>query len=348
MGLRRVLYGFLLFLPARASPANQYVAGEVCASCHPGEARAQGASEHAFALRRTGDHPLAKSFFQESTKSRPPGYRFDFLAGGTVRISDSSAVAETPLEWAFGAGQQAVTFVSRVDTSHYVEFFYSYYRALDRLGPTPGQQELHPAGLGEAAGLYYKTRDPAAGIDGCFRCHSTGPLEFKAGDTIQPSESGVHCEACHGPGAAHVTAARSHRPAARLIGNPARLSASDQLKLCGECHRPPQSNAGPMDWSFAWNVRHQPVYLAQSACFRLSKGALSCTTCHAAHERLEVAAQSYNRQCLRCHARQAKACASNCIDCHMPSVSPQAPLRFTNHWIGVFDSGAKLVPRRRS
>jgi hypothetical protein len=30
----------------------------------------------------------------------------------------------------------------------------------------------------------------------------------------------------------------------------------------------------------------------------------------------------------------------------MPLVSPQAPLRFTNHWIGIYRSGAKLKPLR--
>jgi formate-dependent nitrite reductase cytochrome c552 subunit len=37
---------------------------------------------------------------------------------------------------------------------------------------------------------------------------------------------------------------------------------------------------------------------------------------------------------------------ANCIDCHMPKVSPQIPLRFTNHWIGVYGPGAKLKPIR--
>jgi hypothetical protein len=31
----------------------------------------------------------------------------------------------------------------------------------------------------------------------------------------------------------------------------------------------------------------------------------------------------------------------------MPRVSPQAGLRFTNHWIGVYAAGAKLKPRSK-
>jgi hypothetical protein len=30
----------------------------------------------------------------------------------------------------------------------------------------------------------------------------------------------------------------------------------------------------------------------------------------------------------------------------MPKVSPRAPLRFTNHWIGIYREGFPLRPRR--
>src|SRR5207245_2520439 len=38
----------------------------------------------------------------------------------------------------------------------------------------------------------------------------------------------------------------------------------------------------------------------------------------------------------------------SCIGCHMPQVAASATLRFTNHWIGVYDpNGRKLAPFRR-
>jgi hypothetical protein len=250
-----------------------------------------------------------------------------------------------PIEWAFGAGVQAVTFVSRADANHYVEHFFSYYKALDGLAPTPGQRDLEPNGLAEAAGLYYKTRDPQTGIDGCFACHSTGPVRFDQTQTVLPAELGVRCEACHGPGARHVEAAKRRDAAARrLIDNPAQWTAARQLEFCGRCHRPPATSDKNIDWSYAWNVRHQPVYLARSACFVRSKGALSCLTCHSPHEPLQEASAAYNAQCSKCHPRTSASCETNCVDCHMPRVSPQPPLRFTNHWIGVYKSATKLTP----
>ena len=95
-----------------------------------------------------------------------------------------------------------------------------YYPATGRMGVTPGQQELQPTSVPEAAGLVYKSLDADTGILRCFECHSTGPVDISAG-AIRPAEAGVHCEACHGPGAAHRVA----RDRAS-IRNPKRMAAA--------------------------------------------------------------------------------------------------------------------------
>jgi len=248
---------------------------------------------------------------------------------------------ELPLEWAFGAGRQAITFVSRVSEDWYVEHYASYYTAAKAWGPTPGQDALQPADLARAAGLLYATSETDTGIDGCFECHSTGPLAFGADREIQPHETGVHCEACHGPGMMHAG-----RPSRQNISNPARLDANALNQFCGKCHRMPAPAGKITDWNYPWNVRHQPVYLNQSQCFRKSGGKLTCLTCHDPHELEKKPISFYNSRCTECHAKTARVCQANCVDCHMPLVSPQANLQFTNHWIGVYGAGAKLKPVR--
>jgi hypothetical protein len=164
------------------------------------------------------------------------------------------------------------------------------------------------------------------------------------------NEPGVHCEACHGPGAAHVKS-----PSRKNIRNPQTLSAERLNQFCGTCHRAPPARGEQVDWTNAWNVRHQPIYLNESVCFRKSGGALTCLTCHDPHEPAgKKEAAFYNSRCMSCHSAAAprpkpiceKEAPANCIDCHMPYVSPKPPLRFTNHWIGVFGDGAKLKPKR--
>lgn len=291
--------------------------------------------------------------------TRPPNYRFRFqLAMKELRIQahDDKDVMDVPVDWALGAGEQAVTFVSRINQDWFVEHYFSYYSALGRMGPTPGHEALKPKTLPEAIGLPYKTDDPKVGMRGCFECHSTGPVGTDPQKGLQPLETGVRCEACHGAGRDHVAAISRGNlgKASELIGNPKRLSAKALNEFCGRCHRPPGSPGTAIDWNYAWNVRHQPVYLSQSKCQQKSEGKLSCFTCHAPHEPLQKNAGTYNQRCLSCHTGSgnrlpAEICGKenqqNCIDCHMPRVSPQSALRFTNHWIGVYSGASKLKPR---
>jgi len=336
-----------------ALAAPEYVGAKVCGGCHRDEAALQSSSAHAHALSRAEDHPLASSLALDSKLSRTPAYRFEFFRTGETletRIFDGTRVMELPMEWAFGAGKQAVTFVTRVNKDWYIEHYASFYPLLRAWDATPGQREIQPGSLTEAAGRLYPTTDPNQGIAGCFECHSTGPVVFDSAGEPQVTELGVRCEGCHGPGAAHAK-----NPTRKNIRNPGNLSAPQLSQFCGTCHRAPAAAGQNVDWNYSWNVRHQPLYLDQSACFRKSREKLTCLTCHDPHEHApKMAPAFYNQRCLGCHgvtaSRPTAACQdrtpSNCIDCHMPLVSPQAGLRFTNHWIGIYADGAKLKPLR--
>jgi hypothetical protein len=342
----------ILCLDAIAQPA--YVGARSCSSCHSAYFAKQGASAHAAALSRALDHPLAAALPANQQASRPPAYRFEFARSNKellFRITDRNDALHLPIEWAFGAGRQAVTFVSRVNQDWYVEHYLSYYPPLKSFAATPGQSEIKPTTLAQAAGLLYKTADPKAGIAGCFECHSTGPVMFTAEGEARPIELGVHCESCHGPGSAHLRDPKSNR-----LRNPKSLSAAQLNEFCGRCHRPPASGGVKIDWNYSWNVRHQPVYLSESKCFRASRGTLTCLTCHDMHR--ESGAQKlgdYNARCTACHSTASKppkpVCLAqkpaNCVNCHMPLVSPQTGLRFANHWIGIYGEGAKLHPAAR-
>jgi hypothetical protein len=308
-----------------------YAGSRACAACHPAQYRTQSATAHAHALARASDSPVV---LPPEPLRRPPSYTFRFTPDLHVRVFDAKDELDIPLEWAFGAGAQAITFVSRIDRDWYLEHHFTYYSAGKTMAATPGQYGTVPKTLPEAAGLVYKALDPEEGIVRCFACHSTGVVET-SGSAIKPAEPGVHCEACHGPGAEHARTGRA------AISNPRRLSAAQLNQFCGKCHRPPAARGTEIDWNFAWNVRHQPLYLSQSACFRKSAGKLSCLTCHAPHEPLRHEDATYNRVCTSCHA---DAHPGNCVDCHMPRVSPQPPLRFTNHWIGIYRGDARLKP----
>ena len=287
----------VLLLLAAAQPGD-YAGAAGCQKCHPGQFALQSSSGHARALARS--------------TPRQPG------------------------EWAFGAGEQAITFVSRLDGEHYLEEGKSWYRRLKGYERTPGAQS--------DAGTRYRLYDPAAAILRCFACHSTGPLSISADEVIVPHEPGVRCEVCHGPAAAHARDPAGVRPQ-----NPARLSAGGLNDFCGACHRMPAGAAETPDLRNPWNARHQPLLLAASRCFRESQGRLSCLTCHSPHAPLERKLAAYDSACMKCHAapRHKKPVAGEaCAGCHMPAVKPQPNLEFANHRIAVYRAADPLSPVR--
>lgn len=333
---------YCMAISAQAASPGAYVGAKACQRCHAAEFKAQSASAHAGALSRVSDRV---SFPVGVQLSRDPKYRYEILraeGGLRVHISDGVDLMDLPLEWVFGAGRQASTFVTRVNQDWYVEHYASWYAATNSYGPTPGQDAVRPKSISEAAGALYSTSDPQSGIRGCFECHSTGPVSFAGNGDAQVNENGVRCESCHGPGGEHAADPLHHR-----LTNPAKLSSVALNDFCGRCHRPPAAKSVAIDWNYAWNVRHQPVYLSQSLCFLKSRGALSCLTCHDPHEpAAKKPVAFFNEKCLHCHSGCIAQNRTNCIDCHMPLISPQAPLRFANHWIGIYRTGAKLKPVR--
>jgi hypothetical protein len=95
-----------------------------------------------------------------------------------------------------------------------------------------------------------------------------------------------------------------------------------------------------------WNVRHQPVYFSQSACFLKSEGKLSCIGCHKPHEDTKAAADAKCAECHQAPKHTVPVSNGSCAGCHMPLVKPSPELGFTNHWIGVYrltGPGANLL-----
>jgi hypothetical protein len=339
---------------------NAYVGAEVCGSCHQAHFAGQSASGHALALRRATEHPLVDKFTPSAALQRAPNYHFRFVRtpqGIQVQTDDSMYLTKLPVDWAFGAGTHAVTFVGKASDELYIEHSFTYYADSQSFDITPQHESLPAKTLHEAMGQAFKIERPGRTIQDCFQCHSTGPVSVSANHEIQITEAGVRCEVCHGAGNAHVQAVRRGDlpQAKKLIRNPKALSALELNRSCGTCHRFPDGDLRTVVWNDPWNVRHQPPYFEHSQCFQKSSGAFSCLTCHNLHEKLRRNdAAYYRRICLSCHGRNAAApkaiCNSrqpaDCAGCHMPVVATNTHLKFTNHWIGVYPNGDALKPRQ--
>ncbi len=339
---------------------NAYVGALVCGSCHRSQFTGQSASGHAKALHRPVEHALAPDFTPAASLTRPPNFHFRFVrtpGGIEVRADDSKHLTRLPVDWAFGAGSHAVTFVGKASDELYLEHSFTYYSDSRSFDVTPQHESLPAKTLHEAMGQAIRIQGSGFTIQNCFQCHSTGPVSVSTNQEIRVTEPGVRCEVCHGPGQGHVMAARGGDPAQarKLIQNPKAFSAGDLNRMCGSCHRFPSADRRATDWNDPWNVRHQPAYLQESKCFQKSDGALSCLTCHNPHEKLRRDDAAYYRQiCVNCHERNAlppkmvckNPASSDCTACHMPAAPAGVHLKFRNHWIGVYSNGATLKPRR--
>jgi hypothetical protein len=193
----------------------------------------------------------------------------------------------------------------------------------------------------------------------CFSCHATA---VNIQDRFNESglRGGVTCEACHGPGAAHVAAMSHGVPQLKdlAIFDPSQLSPTDSVEFCGSCHGSwwdvkLAKVTGPS------TVRSAPYRLVTSKCWQQEGDPrLVCTACHDPHKELVKDQGSYDAACLRCHASSvtthssaernvagahAPACPvakQKCASCHMPQVYvPEMKSTFTDHRIRIVRPG---------
>jgi hypothetical protein len=356
--VRLLSIALALGLATTAGKAQQggFVGAQACAGCHAEQFAAQARSAHAGALAPAAAHPLADRIVA-APPTRDGVWTYDFERPDpeslAISLRSGEQARRLAVDWAFGSGYQAVTFVSQLNEDAYLEHHLSYYTGADRLGLTPGHQALPIGTIDEAQGLAYPTFSPQSEILRCFRCHSTGPLDLTETFAVQPRELGVRCEACHGPGETHIKKIQAGEPAAAklAIANPGRLDAVALMASCGGCHRPPASDGEAVDWRDPWNVRHQPIYLSQSKCLKSSPAGLKCMDCHDPHEPIRRNEPDYyNARCGSCHSSghqpPAAACSADvgCSSCHMPGARPHTDLVFHNHWIGIYGAGEALLP----
>ncbi len=324
----------------------RYVGDAACSRCHAGESASHSRSGHARTLLPVARSAIARGLVGKRVEDpERPGVTWEFKFDDGKLFADRSEggrVDRSPVEYAFGSGHHATTFVSLVDRdpTHPIalEQRLTYYAHTKSLGLTPGHSLSGHAVGNSPTGRVHTSSDTLK----CFACHSTttssrGRDELDEGSMI----ANVSCERCHGPGRSHVEAARrgAGLEALKMPQGVGSWTAAEQMEQCGQCHRTPSMvRPGSIHPDNPVLVRHQPVGLMQSACYLQSQGALSCVTCHDPHARTSTDHLAYEAVCLSCHQQSPrKSCtvspSSGCIDCHMPRRDVTRGMMMTDHWI---------------
>ena len=339
-------------------PADPYVGSSVCSECHPGEAALYARSGHSSTLRPAGKLALASQL--DGTRVADPEYPGVFwsyrLRDGVLLIARKTQdhFEECIADYAFGSGHHATTFVSmiRPETPAILEHRLSYYAHTGELGLTPGHNvKPPPPGLTALGGV-----PPPGATRNCFGCHATEiPVQGGTGIDEKMMIPNVSCERCHGPGRAHVEAARrgDRDTEFSLPFGHGQWTAPELLRFCGACHRHPN---GPRPEQIRRGdpllARFQPIGLSLSKCYRQSAGTLSCVNCHDPHGRASSDRPDYNANCLKCHGGAAASAQpaknspepvvtcpvsprARCVDCHMPRVELDSHVVLSDHWIRI-------------
>jgi len=284
------------------------------------------------------------------------GYHYQFQTSDhqtAYSITDGEQTLKYPLVWAFGVGRIGQSYLFKKEDGNFYEARVTYFEPLKTLGFTPGRALAVAKDIEEA--MYRKVS--AAEVARCFECHTTGSAFAGRFDekTLTP---GIRCEACHGPGAKHVSAQQTAKltgvadSADATIFNPTQLPPADSVDFCGACH------------GAYWDVklsgitgrstaRTQPFRLEESKCWGQGDARLACMACHDPHKQLETDTATYDGACLKCHVNTlgAKKTAEhpgaacpvrreNCASCHMAKVYvPEMHADFTDHRIRIVHAG---------
>ena len=356
-----------------------YVDSQVCENCH---------KEIAATYRKTG---MGRSFFVPTAVNAVERYvgqnvvghprsgmtytmvahDGNFFQRRSTRGADGreTNVLEEKMDYVIGSGNHARAYLHRAANGLLVELPISWY------AEKGGYWQMTP-------GFDSKGQSDMHGTIGteCMFCHNGYPTMDEAaarhgddGSFPEKMPSGIDCQRCHGPGAAHVDAARKEgtTPAQvrAAIVNPARLPRDRQLEVCFQCHletsnrhspaavldykrdiysyRPGQPLGDyklyferpekPKDDDF--EIAHAGYQLPKSACFRKSQ--MTCLTCHNPHDipHGPQAIQGYVAICQTCHAQVTHTVAlpvtETCISCHMPKRRTDGSVHvvLTDHYI---------------
>jgi hypothetical protein len=330
--------------PTKGSfPTSSYVGTETCARCHSDLVAMQGSTSMAKTATRAaesellGQHPLSYTLGPYTYQAARRGKIATYSVANGYRSFSAS------LQWAFGI-RMGQSFLFERNGGIFMAPL-TYYPEAGVWDFTVDQPHTVPDSIDKSVGKHLSDSE----VRGCFNCHNTAST---TSDRFDPEHStpGLTCEACHGPGADHVSAVKAGLAdqGMTMIVNPRHLSPVESIDFCGACHR---------TW---WDVtlsgstgitslRFPPYRLENSRCWGKGDARLTCVACHDPHQPLEREAAAYDQRCLDCHVNSvgAKSTADHpgaacpvarkeCVRCHMQKYQVvDIPVKFTDHQIRV-------------
>jgi hypothetical protein len=312
-----------------------------CGSCHAAESKAHPATAMAHASETVAECVILRSHPLLQTTLGRYSYKIERQGDKSLyTVTNGVESLTVPIKYALGLGDAGQTYVYEKDGQLF-ESLVSYYKALDGLDITIGDQPRNQTDLREAAGRLLGANETTV----CFGCHTTDSI--RNGRLIEEFLiPGVQCESCHGSTANHLAGLKKGDAQLAAMKKLTSMNAEDSANFCGQCHRTWEYVAthGPHDLG---NVRFQPYRMTISKCFDVDDQRIACTACHNPHGPVDRIAADYDAKCQACHgggkseAKTCKVAAKDCSSCHMPRIDlPGAHHKFTDHNIRIVTANA--------
>ncbi|MGB6725605.1 MAG: multiheme c-type cytochrome [Terracidiphilus sp.] len=346
MGAASLVLALVPAAAQREAPAHAVT----CAKCHQRVADFYTHSPMRHAMADEGANAGLAAHPNLSVQKNGYAYTVQTKNGeSTYTVSNGTDTISLPIRWAMGDRSQ--TFVLEKD-SHFYESLVSFYQRDLTLATTPGDEDIVPHNLNEAAGREL----PLWEVRNCFTCHASG---YHADEKLdgQKLTPGLNCERCHEGAIEHMADAQ-RKDLTSLPDTLDEMNAGETSNFCGRCHRT-WDRVVREGWHGPPTVRFQPYRIANSRCFDAKDKRISCLACHDPHQEANRTAAFYDSKCLACHsgantartssastipsAEGPKTCPvakENCVSCHMPKVElAGGHAIYTDHEIRIVRAG---------
>jgi predicted CXXCH cytochrome family protein len=357
----RLLLILLLPLLAQAGEKPTFVTSPACADCHTDAYQAWRDSHHGWAWREPSPGNVLGDFADASFTHHGFTYRFHSEDGRYFITADNAKGEPERFEVRYTVGVTPLQ-------QYLVETGKGHLQSLDVVWDTERRRWFHlypdsdtSAGNGMHWGGRYKNWNAR-----CAECHAT---DFRKhydarADTYHSTQAeiGVGCEACHGPGQAHLawaSAPAEFDPASwlgvdaqGLVDTYQATDSASRINLCVACHarrEPLGGDSPPPGAAFDQHYRlsllrdglyfadgqiHDEVYVYGS--FLQSKmydRGVQCGDCHDSHS--GALHQQGNAVCTQCHNPQGNP--------RFPSLPRKSYDAATHHFHEPGSAGAACV-----
>ncbi len=335
--------------------AGEYLGRQVCSDCHEDRAGQHRGSNFFASWKPAGR--LVDLRFERSVQEE--GIRYSIGQTGGAWTFEVALPGRPPQRFPVHSivggerfGHSLLLEVSAIEgralpRAALVEARYFIEAETGRLKLSPGFPREAPLDYATAVG---RVLSPEF-TEKCLDCHGgirDSELAARGGPRPVFVDTGVGCERCHGPGGRHLQALEGGGEDLGIV-NPARLSHSGVMELCGHCHSgfSPMSQPRPKDLL----ISNQVNALARSQCYIQSQAGLSCISCHDPHRNARHDEPVYNETCASCHGDAQPGSVvcnlqpgGNCVQCHMPVVDRAGNFRLRDHWIRVVPDSSTATP----